>query len=167
MNASTDILLVEDDPNDVRLAMAVFRKIGLDGRCSVAGDGEEAVNYLRWRQAPALPRLVLLDLKTPRMDGFQFLEQVKADPELGLVPVVVLTSSREQRDIQRAYALRANGYVVKGINFAEYGRMLRIVAEYWTDMNALCTNLATRDWGKLPAADSAIFRSWFVPSWAC
>jgi len=138
MNESTDILLVEDDSNDVRLAMSVLNKIGLAERCSAMGDGEEAIEFLRARGAHddgSPPRLILLDLKMPRMDGFEFLQQVRGDDSLAFVPVVVLTSSREQRDIERAYSLRANGYVVKGINFTDYGRLLRSVAEYWIRVN--------------------------------
>lgn len=176
MNVSTDILLVEDDPNDVRLAMAVFGKMGLAERCSAVGDGEEAMDFLHSRgpferRAAVPPKLVLLDLKTPRMDGFQFLQYVRADDRLGLLPVVVLTSSREQRDVERAYALHANGYVVKGISFTEYGRMLKIVADYWTGVNEWKAGLTGNGTSSrinrkaVPRGAGALFEPWWRPAW--
>jgi CheY-like chemotaxis protein len=171
MNGSTDILLVEDDSNDVRLAMSVLNKIGLAERCSAMSDGEEAMEFLKGCGSGANgspPRLILLDLKMPRMNGFEFLQHVKGDDSLGSIPVVVLTSSREQRDVERAYALRANGYVVKGINFTEYGEVLRSVAEYWIRVNVdeLHTgstarrNVATRRIGERATAVCAAIGAW-------
>ena len=140
MNPCIDILLVEDDPGDVRLALAVFQKLQLAERCVVVNDGEEAIDYLcssgRFSQrTPGLPRLVLLDLKMPRMNGFDLLERIKTDAALKLIPVVALTSSREERDVDRAYDLGVNGYVVKGIDFKDYQATLRALAMYWSDIN--------------------------------
>jgi CheY-like chemotaxis protein len=140
MIKSTDILLVEDDPGDVHLAMAVFRTINMAERTVVASDGQEALDFLRLRgrftdRNPGLPALIVLDLKMPRVDGFDLLQQIKADAELKLLPVVALTSSREARDIERAYDLGVNGYVVKSISFAEYSETLRSVATYWGGVN--------------------------------
>jgi two-component system response regulator len=141
MNASTDILLVEDDPGDVHLALAVFRALGIAERCVVVNDGEEALDFLHARarfaqRPPGLPRLILLDLKMPRMNGFELLQQIKADETLKVVPVVALTSSREERDVARAYDLRVNAYVVKSINFSEYRATLQALANYWGTVNA-------------------------------
>jgi CheY-like chemotaxis protein len=147
MNASTDILLVEtdillveDDPNDVRLAMAVFRSLHMSQRCVVASDGEDAMEFLHSRgrfcgRAPGLPRLIVLDLKMPRMDGFELLQHIKTDDGLKDIPVVALTSSREERDVERAYDLNVNGYVVKSIDFADYRTTLQALARYWADVN--------------------------------
>jgi CheY-like chemotaxis protein len=84
---------------------------------------------------PGLPALVLLDLKMPRVGGFEFLQQVRADAGLRMLPVVALSSSREDRDVQRAYDLGANGYVVKSIDFADYRETLKSVARYWVSVN--------------------------------
>jgi CheY-like chemotaxis protein len=140
MNESTDILLVEDDPNDVRLAMAVFRSLHMSQRCVVASDGEDAMEFLQARgrfsgRAPGLPRLIVLDLKMPRMDGFELLQHIKTDDGLKAIPVVALTSSREERDVERAYDLNVNGYVVKSIDFADYRATLQALARYWADVN--------------------------------
>jgi len=140
MNPSIDILLVEDDPGDVRLALSVLRALKIDERCVVVSDGEQAMDFLQGRgryarEAQGLPRLILLDLKMPRADGFDFLGRVKRDPRLGLIPVVALTSSREERDVERAYGLGANGYVVKGIDFDDYRATLRALTEYWVRVN--------------------------------
>ena len=140
MNLSTDILLVEDDPGDVRLALAVFRALKVADRCVVVNDGEQALDFLHVkgrfsRRPPGLPRLILLDLKMPRMNGFEFLQQIKADADFKLIPVVALTSSREERDVERAYNLNVNGYVVKSIDFSDYRATLQALAKYWEDVN--------------------------------
>jgi CheY-like chemotaxis protein len=140
MSTCTEILLVEDDPGDVRLALEVLRELHMAERCVVVNDGEEAIDFLHARgahsqRAPGVPRVIVLDLKMPRVDGFEFLEQIKVDPRFKLIPVVVLTSSREERDVQRAYGLGVNSYAVKSINFAEYRERLRTLVKYWADVN--------------------------------
>jgi CheY-like chemotaxis protein len=140
MSTCTEILLVEDDPGDVRLALEVLRELHMAERCVVVNDGEEAIDFLHARgaysqRAPGMPRVIVLDLKMPRVDGFEFLEQIKVDPRFKLIPVVVLTSSREERDVQRAYGLGVNSYAVKSINFAEYRERLRTLVKYWADVN--------------------------------
>jgi len=140
MSDPVDILLVEDDPGDVRLALAVLRAIDMAGHIVVANDGEEALDFLNSygrfsKRAPGHPALILLDLKMPRMDGFDLLQQLKSDAELKLVPVVALTSSGEARDIERAYDLGVNGYVMKGISFGDYGSMLKSLIAYWVKVN--------------------------------
>jgi CheY-like chemotaxis protein len=140
MNPSTDILLVEDDPGDVHLALAVLRSLHLADRCVVVNDGEQAMDFLHAtgrfsERPPGLPRLILLDLKMPRMNGFELLQQIRTDDRFKLVPVVALTSSREERDVERAYDLNVNGYVVKSINFSDYRATLEALAKYWANMN--------------------------------
>ena len=140
MSESIDILLVEDDPGDVHLALAVFRALGMEQRCAVANDGEEAYDFLQLRgrfaqRTPGLPRLILLDLKMPRVNGFDLLHLIKADQELKLVPVIALTSSREEQDVERAYDLGVNGYVVKSIDFTDYRATLKTLAMYWGNVN--------------------------------
>ena len=140
MNPSIDILLVEDDPGDVHLAMAVFRALRIEDRCVVVNDGEEALDYLHARglfvkRPPGMPRLILLDLKMRRMNGFELLQQIKKDEKLKVIPVVALTSSREERDVERAYDLSVNGYVVKSINFTDYRATLQALAKYWNNVN--------------------------------
>ena len=152
MNASTDILLVEDDPGDVHLALAVFRALGMAERCAVVNDGEEALDFLHARgrfaqRPPGLPRLILLDLKMPRMNGFELLQQIKADEHFRAVPVVALTSSREERDVERAYDLSVNAYVVKSINFTDYRTTLQSLANYWGTVNARLPSLERREAG--------------------
>jgi CheY-like chemotaxis protein len=124
----------------VMLALTVLRALGIAERCAVANDGEDAMDFLFSRgrfsqRAPGLPGLILLDLKMPRVNGFDFLQQIKADDRTRLIPVVALTSSRETRDIQRAYELGVAGYVVKGIDFADYRSTLQSVAMYWVSVN--------------------------------
>jgi CheY-like chemotaxis protein len=140
MSTPIDILLVEDDPGDVMLALTVFRALGIAERCAVANDGEDAIDFMFSRgrfsqRAPGLPGFILLDLKMPRVNGFDFLERIKADDRMRLVPVVALTSSREERDIERAYDLGVAGYVVKGIDFADYRSTLQSLATYWGSVN--------------------------------
>jgi len=140
MSKCTDILLVEDDPGDVRLALAVFGELHMVDRCVVVDHGEDAMDFLKSRgpfsqRAPGPPRLVLVDLKMPRVNGFELLQNIRSERDLNPVPVVVLTSSREERDVERAYDLGANGYVVKGIDFVEYRATLRALATYWGHVN--------------------------------
>src|SRR4051812_6262812 len=147
MNKCIDILLVEDDRADVLLALTVFRAMGTAERCEVANDGEDAMDFLRSRgrfaqRAPGLPGLILLDLKMPRVNGFDFLHQIKADERLRLIPVIALTSSREERDVERAYDLGVNGYVVKGIDFGDYRSTLQSLAQYWGSVNERPPGLA-------------------------
>ena len=140
MSLFTDILMVEDDPGDVNLALAVFRAMKIADRCVVVNDGEQALDFLhaqgRFSQRQrGLPRLILLDLKMPRMNGFEFLQRIKADENFRMIPVVALTSSREERDVERAYDLNVNGYVVKSIDFSDHRTTLEVLARYWNNVN--------------------------------
>jgi CheY-like chemotaxis protein len=135
------ILLVEDDPNDVLLIQRAFRKAKLTDAIQVARDGEEAVNYLAGHGAYAdrnrypLPVLVLLDLKLPRKSGFEVLEWIRVQPGLRRLPVVVLTSSAEMLDINRAYDLGTNSYLVKPVSFDALLDMVKKLGVYWLILN--------------------------------
>ena len=140
MSPFIDILIVEDDPGDARLALSVFKALKIADKCAVVGDGEQALEFLQAQgrfaqRPPGLPRLILLDLKMPRMNGFEFLQRIKADENFRLIPVVALTSSREERDVERAYDLNVNAYVVKSIDFSEHRTTLEVLARYWNHVN--------------------------------
>lgn len=130
-----EILLVEDNPNDVELALYAFRKKGLAGCVHVARDGAEALDFLAHCGAGALPRLVLLDLKLPRFDGLETLRKIKTGAHTRFLPVVVLTSSLQERDIESAYRLGANSYIVKPIDFAAFFDVVIKVGLYWVLAN--------------------------------
>lgn len=135
------ILLVEDDPNDVLLIQRAFQKANLGGVLKVVQNGEEAINYLTGvgafadRQTHPLPFLLLLDLKMPRMDGFEVLEWIRAEPRFKRLLVVVLTSSNVQKDVDRAYELGANSYLVKPVEFQEMVQMVHRFEIYWAEIN--------------------------------
>jgi CheY-like chemotaxis protein len=135
------ILLVEDDPNDVLLIQRAFRKANLINPIQVVGDGEEAVSYLSGegsyadRRRYPLPILVLLDLKLPRKSGFEVLEWLRGEPDLKRLPVVVFTSSTEGLDVNRAYDLGANSYLVKPVSFKDLLEMVKTLHLYWLIFN--------------------------------
>lgn len=131
--AACDILLVEDDPADAELALRALASLAL--RVRRVADGESALDELKRASPGARPRLVLLDLKLPGIDGFQVLAAIRADPATCMLPIVVLSSSREDRDVERSYALGANSYVVKPVDSERYGRTLREIGSYWTALN--------------------------------
>lgn len=134
------ILLVEDSAADAELAMLGLAEYHLANEVLHARDGVEALDYLCRRGAfadrpPGHPALVLLDLKMPRLDGTEVLRQMKADPELRMIPVVVMTSSREEGDLHRTYALGANAYVVKPVKFHEFVDAVKQVGSFWGLLN--------------------------------
>lgn len=132
------ILLVEDNPDDVDLTIRAFRKSGMSHRVIVARDGVEALDYLLGaveRANAEMPHLVLLDLKLPRLDGLQVLERVRSHPATRCLPVVILTSSTEERDLLNSYALGANSYVRKPVDFDQCVRALQQIGTYWVLMN--------------------------------
>lgn len=134
------MLLVDDSPDDRELALRAFRKAGLEGRVVAVGDGEAALEHLRGEgcgaaRGDARTGVVLLDLNMPSMDGHGVLARLRADERTRCVPVVVLTSSREEGDVRRAYELGANGYVRKPVDFGEFQRALGAVAGYWLGVN--------------------------------
>jgi CheY-like chemotaxis protein len=134
------ILLVEDSPNDVALTLAAFEETHLANEVVVVRDGQEALDYLYARGAyqgrPAgHPAVVLLDLKLPKVDGLEVLARVKADAELRQVPVVMLTSSREEVDVARSYGLGVNAYVVKPVSFPDFVSALKELGLFWAVVN--------------------------------
>lgn len=134
------ILLAEDNPNDVELTLAALAENHLANEVVVVRDGAEALDYLHRRGVFKLrteghPAVVLLDLKLPKVDGLEVLEQVKTDPALKTVPVVMLTSSREEQDLVRSYNLGANAYVVKPMEFHEFVNAIKEVGLFWAIVN--------------------------------
>ena len=135
------VLLVEDDPHDAMLVERSFRKGGLRVSLVVARDGKEALDYLAGAgrfggtRLPSQPKLVLLDLKLTGMDGFEFLKEVKGDPALSSIPVVVLTSSSQWEDVNRAYELGASAYLVKPLKFEDFMEMMEVVGRFWISLN--------------------------------
>jgi two-component system, chemotaxis family, response regulator Rcp1 len=129
-----EILLVEDNPGDVRLTREALREGKVHNNLAVASDGVEAVAYLRKQgeYAKAVrPDLILLDLNLPRMDGREVLAEIKADPILRNIPVVVLTSSQAEEDIVRAYDLHANCYVTKPVDLDQFIRVVESIEDFW------------------------------------
>jgi len=141
MTANNTILIVEDDFNDVLLLQRAFRKANLKYPLQVVEDGESAILYLRGEEPFAdrdrypLPKLMLLDLKLPRKSGLEVLMCLREDPKLKCLPVVMLTSSRENTDIKQAYMLGANSYLVKPVNFDAFLEMIKTLNLYWLLLN--------------------------------
>ena len=136
-----EILLVEDDPADVELTLLALRRNNLANRIQVAGDGEEALDFLfcrgpfRERSFEEPPRLVLLDLKLPKVDGMEVLRQLKGDGRTKAIPVVILTSSNEERDVVNGYHLGVNSYIQKPVDFDQFRQMVKQLGLYWMVVN--------------------------------
>ncbi len=136
-----EILLVEDDPNDVELTLHAMKRNKVTNHIQVARDGQEAIDFLfgtsahQDRGTSRPPRVILLDLKLPKVDGLEVLRRVKADPRTKAIPVVVLTSSREDRDIVESYALGVNSYIVKPVDFEQFTEAVRTLGLYWLLLN--------------------------------
>jgi CheY-like chemotaxis protein len=140
MNDLGRILIVEDDPKDVELTLTALEEYNLANEVVVARDGEEALDYLYSRGSFKLrggenPAVVLLDLKLPKVDGLEVLQQVRSDEKLKLIPVVVLTSSREEKDLVASYKLGVNGYVVKPVDFHEFVNAIKELGVFWAIIN--------------------------------
>lgn len=132
------ILLVEDNPQDVDLTLRAFKRRNLVNPILVARDGEEALAWLpRWDAGEASPAVILLDLKMPRLGGLEVLERLKSHPTWRTIPVVVLTSSAEERDLLAAYRLGANSYIVKPVDFDRFVEVTGRIETYWCATNAL------------------------------
>ncbi|MGD9787272.1 MAG: response regulator [Sulfuricellaceae bacterium] len=128
--APVEILLVEDNPGDVRLTEEALKEGKVQADLSVARDGEEALAWLR-RADRKLPDLILLDLNLPRKDGREVLQEIKADPHLKSIPVVVLTTSDAEQDITQAYALHANCYITKPVDLEQFIQAIRAIDDFW------------------------------------
>jgi two-component system response regulator len=141
MTGNVRILLVEDDPQDVELTLRAFRSEKVQSRIEVVRDGEEALDYLfcrgdyKFRPLDQPPTLVLLDLKLPKIGGLQVLREVKASAECRSIPVIVLTSSGEERDIAESYKLGVNSYIQKPVDIGEFRRAIGALALYWLGVN--------------------------------
>ena len=130
------ILLVEDSPMDVDLTLRAFARRKLANPVLVARDGEEALAWIpRWEAGEPRPAVILLDLNMPRVDGLTVLRKLKAHPELHRIPVVILTTSREDRDINTAYELGANSYIVKPVSFEKFLDVVQQIELYWCVTN--------------------------------
>lgn len=127
------ILLVEDNPDDLELTLRALREHRLANRIDIVRDGAEALDFLD--RAEELPAVVLLDLKLPKIDGMEVLRRVKADERLRAVPVVVLTSSREESDLVASYRLGVNSYIVKPVDFGGFSEAVRQLGMYWLVLN--------------------------------
>lgn len=135
-----DILLVEDSSADAEMTLRTLKRLGVANDIQWVRDGIEALNYLHREGSYAdrgngYPKLVLLDLKMPKMDGLQVLERMKADPRTKAIPVVVMTSSREEGDLVASYQLGVNSYVVKPVDFTEFAETVSRVGMYWMIAN--------------------------------
>jgi chemotaxis family two-component system response regulator Rcp1 len=131
------ILLVEDNPGDVRLTQEALKEAKFRNTVHVVGDGVEALAYLRQQgkySAATRPHMVMLDLNMPRMDGREVLEAIKKDPDLRRIPVVVLTSSEAETDIARAYELYANCYVTKPVDIDHFLQVVKSIEEFWVEI---------------------------------
>ena len=140
MNKLGRILLVEDDPKDVELTLTALEEYNLANEVIVARDGEEALEYLYSRgkfktRSNDNPSVMLLDLKLPKVDGLEVLKQVKSEEKLRMIPIVVLTSSKEEKDMVASYSLGVNAYVVKPVDFHEFVNAIKELGVFWAVIN--------------------------------
>jgi CheY-like chemotaxis protein len=138
---TVEILLVEDNPQDLELTERALRKGNLTNHIHVARDGAEAIEFLFCEGAHAArkiedgPKVILLDLKLPKVDGLEVLKRIKSDPRTKSIPVVVLTSSKEQNDVVESYELGVNSYIVKPVNFEGFAKAVQEIGMYWLLLN--------------------------------
>ena len=136
-----ELLLVEDNPQDLELALRALKRCNLANRIHVARDGEEALEFLfcegphKMREISDTPKVVLLDLMLPKIDGLEVLKRMKGDPRTSAIPVVVLTSSKEQCDVVESYALGVNSYIVKPVDFEQFSSAVQELGLYWLILN--------------------------------
>jgi CheY-like chemotaxis protein len=134
---AVELLLVEDNPQDLELALRALRKANLSNRIHVARDGAEALEFVfcegayGGRTIADAPKVILLDLKLPKVDGLEVLKRIKGDPRTKLIPIVVLTSSKEQSDVVESYQLGVNSYIVKPVNFERFAEAVHDLGIYW------------------------------------
>jgi len=140
-NTDKVILLVEDNPDDQELALLAFKEANITNKIISCGDGEEALDYLfatgayADRDARIMPEVMLLDLKLPKVDGFEVLKRVREDPRTKLLPVVVLTTSSEQKDLVESYQLGTNSYIRKPVDFGKFIEFAQLFGLYWLGLN--------------------------------
>ena len=139
--SEVEILLVEDNPNDVELALRALKKHNLSNKVHVVKDGAEALEYIfangayAHRKVDDRPKVVLLDLKLPKVDGLEVLRRIKSDEQTKIIPVVVLTSSKEERDLVESYRLGANSYITKPVDFESFVKAVSELGLYWLLLN--------------------------------
>lgn len=138
---AVEILLVEDNPSDLEVALRALKEHHLCNKVQVARDGEEALDFIfcqgryAGRRLDELPRVILLDLKLPLIDGMEVLRQIRGDERTRNVPVVVLTSSTEERDVVESYALGVNSYIAKPVDFDQFSHAMQTIGMYWLMLN--------------------------------
>jgi len=138
---AVEILIVEDNPNDLELTLRALRRAKISNRIHISRDGAEASDYIFCegehadRRIENRPRVILLDLKLPKIDGLELLKRLKEDPRTKAIPVVILTSSREQSDIIKSYQLGTNSYIVKPVDFEQFSNAVQQLGMYWLIMN--------------------------------
>jgi two-component system response regulator len=149
--AQVDILLVEDNPGDLELALHALKQHKLANNISVARDGAEALEFFFGKDGRAegaltcRPAVVLLDLKLPKVDGLEVLRRLKEDPRTAMIPVIVLTSSQEETDIVASYQLGVNSYIVKPVDFGQFAEAVRLLGLYWLLLNKVPPTAAGTD----------------------
>jgi two-component system, response regulator len=135
IHEAVEILLVEDNPDDAGLAIHALKKHNLANHLLHLQDGEEALQYLFSSDLLTMPKVILLDLKMPRVDGIEVLRKLKSDEKLRVIPVVVLTSSKEERDIIESYKLGVNAYIVKPVDFDKFVKAIAEIGFFWLLLN--------------------------------
>ena len=139
----SDILLVEDNPNDIELTVSALKRNNLEPQLHIVRNGEEALNYIFCkneysnRDKKDQPRVILLDLKLPKVSGLEVLEKIKKDKTTRRIPVVVLSTSKEENDMRNSYELGANSYIVKPVDFNEFVDAVALIGQYWLLINEL------------------------------
>lgn len=134
-NNIVEILLVEDNPDDAELTIRALKKYNLANNLLHLHDGEEALNFLFSPEHNAMPKIILLDIKMPKVDGIEVLRKIKSDPYRKIIPVVVLTSSKEERDIIESYKLGVNAYIVKPVEFDKFVKAVSEIGFFWLILN--------------------------------
>lgn len=134
-NKAIEILLVEDNPDDAGLTIRSLKKNNLTNNLLHLKDGEEAIDYLEENKNSNLPKVILLDLKMPKIDGIEVVRHVKKDKNLKLIPIVILTSSKEERDIIESYKLGVNAYIVKPVDFTKFAKAVTDIGFFWLVLN--------------------------------
>ncbi|MBS4057682.1 MAG: response regulator [Bacteroidales bacterium] len=135
-NSNLPILVVEDNPIDLELTLRAFSRKKLTNPIQIARDGEEALKFVeKWEQGEPTPVVILLDLNMPKVNGLEVLEKIKSHPEFKTIPVVILTTSSESNDLQRAYQLGANSYIVKPVDFEKFLEVAEVIELYWRVIN--------------------------------
>ncbi len=141
MNGPADILVVEDNPDDLDMTLRAIERTRLTDQVEVARDGSDALQYIfcegrhAGRRFADLPKVILLDLSLPKIDGFEVLKRLKGDARTSAIPVVILTSSREYRDVVEGYQLGVNSYIVKPVSFENFVDAVKVVGVYWLLLN--------------------------------